>query len=81
MLVFHVQKYRKGCGLTSIALPDSFTTLVEDSEMVRFWTMLGMVKDVVFSWAFRWQKRRHRAWYIASLALMWVVWRENYKSF
>lgn len=72
MLLFHVQKYRKGCGLSSIALSDSFTTLFEDSEMVWFWTMPGMVKDVIFSWSFRRQRRRHRAWYIASLALMWV---------
>lgn len=36
------------------------------------WVMLGTVKEVLFSWSFR--RRRHRAWEVAPLALMWIIW-------
>lgn len=39
--------------------------------------MPDMVNKVIFIWKFKAQRRRHMAWDVALLALMWIISREK----
>lgn len=39
--------------------------------------MPGIVKETMFSWTVRRQKIRRRACDVATLALMWTMWKER----
>nr|XP_016514716.1 PREDICTED: uncharacterized protein LOC107831463 [Nicotiana tabacum] len=43
------------------------------------WVMSGTVKEALLSWAHSRGKRTPRAWILAPLAIMWVIWKERNK--
>lgn len=45
------------------------------------WVMPSTVKLMMFSWNCGRRRWRHKAWNIALLALMWVLWRQKHASF
>lgn len=45
------------------------------------WAMPRSVKELMFSWTSGRRGRRLKAWNVALLALMWVIWREKYEDF